>query len=114
MTPPDVERCVAVLEAIREVAMYPASLDLNEADEALDASIRALRQAGGWLPIESAPKGGQSVIWGRAGWQPQQGHWANGPVFASEWDSDIGYLTPSFQPTHWQPLPAPPSPAKEG
>ena len=78
---------------------------------ALNAAIAALSvaQGQGWLPIESAPRDGRSVIWGRHSWVPQQGHWANGPVFLSEYDEDVGYLTPSFQPTHWMPLPAAPA-----
>lgn len=65
-----------------------------------------------WRPIESAPRDGTSVLWGAAGKVPQQGHWANGPVFSSEWDEDVGYLHPSYAPTHWMPLPAAPEPGE--
>lgn len=70
---------------------------------ALDAAIAAL--GGGWLPIESAPKG-VYVLLGNPKWaSPGCGAKEDG-----EWlDFGFAYDPP---PTHWMPLPAPPS--KEG
>ena len=67
----------------------------------------------GWLPIETAPKGGRILVWapeiGRcvasAGWNtdtPESIRW--------EVVNDI-----CVNPTHWRPLPPPPAArAKEG
>lgn len=53
MTPPDVDRCVAVLENLRlRIEMggdISSDLKRPERMEAIDAAIRALRQGGGWL-----------------------------------------------------------------
>lgn len=68
----------------------------------------------GWRPIETAPRDGRGVLWGALGHVPQQGHWANGPVFSSDYDSEDGYFPPSWVPTHWMPLPAPPITAQPG
>ena len=61
-----------------------------------------------WQPIETAPRTGESVLWGHPVHGVQQGHWANGPV-SCVYDEDCGYLSPfTSPPTHWMPLPAPP------
>lgn len=59
-----------------------------------------------WQPIESAPKDGRPI-------QLHSPRW-NMPVAQGGWDAHEmawivkGHGCPSAQPTHWQPLPAPP------
>lgn len=75
-----------------------------------------------WLPIESAPEKVEVILawtWegadpiirtGKMAWKPFGG---DPPVFLMEIDyGDAAtsiYTTKSDPPTHWQPLPAPPS-----
>ena len=82
----------------------------------LTAVLREL-EAGGWLPIESAPKDGTLVIL----WWP---HYTNAPVlgrYLEEWDhgyyEGAGWRSVSITdsrfvdtrgPTLWAPLPPPP------
>ena len=70
--------------------------------------VRALAVAAPpqWQPIESAPKDGTRVLV----WWP---YWRSYPVsarwFNGEWDSYCRLEGDSVGPTHWMPLPAPPS-----
>lgn len=61
----------------------------------------------GWRPIETAPKDGPVLAY-REGWGPFEAHW--------EWGDDEDYqgwiathADADVEPTHWQPLPPPPS-----
>ena len=63
-----------------------------------------------WQPIETAPKDGTKIlIWGRGGARVVR--WSLGPYnrktrrYDEDW-ADGGMF--GFEPTHWQPLPAPP------
>lgn len=66
-----------------------------------------------WQPIETAPKDGSAILIGgiggvdraRWGWEAPwiDGWWTDGHRSDAE--------GPDFTPTHWQPLPAPPSTA---
>jgi hypothetical protein len=81
-----------------------------------------------WQPIATAPKDGTEIIgchftdWG-GGTVSSYGPWTmafHGKKWRSSWDgveviecmSDFGteYRSPDCEPTHWQPLPFPPSP----
>jgi len=70
-----------------------------------------------WQPIETAPKDGSSILFSAAGWKRA---WAGyylslktaqfaGDVerFGEGWKRD-NYCDVQCNPTHWQPLPAPP------
>lgn len=84
-----------------------------------------------WKTIDSAPKDGRELI----GHRPDQGvfafRWAwmeelvpkdqhGDPVedyddsSSGWWHDRWGWLERDLTPTHWQPLPAPPSPMEEG
>ena len=76
-------------------------------------------EAHGWMPIETAPKDGtmlllftrercancpeQSVGVGTAYWHPNK-FWCNGRLATGE------YTRMHHAPSHWQPLPQPPTP----
>ncbi len=62
-----------------------------------------------WQPIETAPKDGSIVILGCAhpGFRPVAVCWAQDKV-RWEWPMSNGRPLKHYDPTHWQPLPAPP------
>lgn len=67
----------------------------------------------GWLPIESAPKDGTKIdVWHvnervtDVYWSEIQDAWCFDGFFGPEEPTPISSLP---APTHWQPLPAPPS-----
>jgi len=70
-------------------------------------------EAQGWKPIESAPKDGTRVLvtrWPRTGHtDPTKIAWcyADSPAF-KEWRIRLNKGL-RYDPTHWRPLPAPPS-----
>lgn len=75
----------------------------------------ALRDAERWRPIESAPRDGTYILLGHEGSHSEEGrwmgdasrnHWGETGWFAS--DDDVLCEHPS-KPTHWRPLPAPPT-----
>lgn len=67
-----------------------------------------------WRPIETAPKTGERILlaapWLREGDPPTQvayGHWYKlGPYWAYD---GYSFGNPKHQPTHWMPLPSPPT-----
>ncbi|MEW4985202.1 Lar family restriction alleviation protein [Stenotrophomonas geniculata] len=60
-----------------------------------------------WQPIESAPKDGDILAWD--GYDTRVTHWHTRPSGAGGWLEQIDqYEVIFWQPTHWQPLPAPP------
>lgn len=86
-------------------------LDLATEVDALMARVAQLEAERQWLPIESAPKDG-TVIALRRGQSVHSGRWARG-TYTTGWlslDSDavfaFGKINP---PTHWMPLPPPPT-----
>lgn len=72
----------------------------------------------GWLPIETAPKDGSSIL---VGLQPRPTD-PCGAVDQAEWDDGwiaIGGKCDAgnglgYEPTHWQPLPNPPVLKEQG
>lgn len=93
-----------------------------DALEAKDRQIAEL-QAGGWQPIETAPKDGEAVLLykpdeRRVGEYIIAGYFGEWPGDGECWiacaGKPLGYFSewqqaPQGYPTHWQPLPAPPS-----
>lgn len=61
----------------------------------------ALRDAERWQPIESAPRDGRAVILAHMGGKPYIGKWCH-----DTWVDERGL---SRGPSHWRPLPAPPT-----
>jgi hypothetical protein len=70
----------------------------------------------GWQPIETAPRDGREIILGSVYGFTCAGFWSDTPNY---W-SDYGWFEESdraacdatrkpFAPTHWQPLPEPPT-----
>ncbi|MDB5656127.1 MAG: hypothetical protein JWQ94_3740 [Tardiphaga sp.] len=58
-----------------------------------------------WQPIETAPKDGSTVLV----WRPSEGEHYLAHVGVDFWSDKSWYRSRrSQQPTHWQPLPAPP------
>ena len=66
-----------------------------------------------WQPIETAPKDDNPVLLGLVGWTPVIAAWMGDSQAASHWCEYLGgnfYGTkPPFEPSHWMPLPNPPS-----
>lgn len=82
-----------------------------------------------WRPIESAPKDGKTMLLGYFNshnrWRTMRGRWFSAEHIAEQWeepdDVDEGWFETAVEPddmpncwrtnpTHWMPLPAPPSP----
>lgn len=64
--------------------------------------------AEGWMPIETAPKDGTSIMLGNPGWLiPTVGSWRH------YGHAPAGWTGGGSNPTHWQPLPPPPQPEKQ-
>ena len=87
----------------------------NEAITAWNTRALASR-AGGWLPIESAPKDGAEVdIWcpdDDGGYRVADAYWCQ---INNKWHvTGDSWMTWANQPTHWRPLPAAPEPLAEG
>lgn len=59
---------------------------------------------GEWLPIESAPRDGTTVLLWAPHWKTPETGWTYG---RDDWQ-DCRKDTPTRPPTHWQPLPPPP------
>lgn len=84
----------------------PLGQQLRTAADALDAKDKRIAelQAGGWQPIETAPTNVDILVAG-----PLDGRWSfsvyriRDKYWREDWDAE---------PTHWQPLPAPPSSPK--
>lgn len=92
------------------------------------AAQQAAQATAGWQPIETAPKNGGAILIANDAFV-SQGYWVNAVEDApDEMGHDAGfvdcfhnyfycsrsfgneqYMNPGNQPTHWQPLPAPPA-----
>lgn len=90
------------------------------------AAVSALRVPQGWQPIETAPKTGQALLLGyfnsHGKWRTLRGEWCSADAIAEMWEeeADEGWYEVSVEaddvpncwatePTHWMPLPPPPS-----
>ena len=85
----------------------------------MEAAIRAYKECEGWRDIESAPKDGRSILLingsegGYGGYAGQSsepyhigvGYWEEGEFLATDCCDGVS----TFKPTHWQPLPTPPT-----
>lgn len=76
--------------------------------------------ARGWQPIETAPKDGSSVMLAREdddfSWVCE-GHWDRAGLHSGWYAANTHWTDATgdaLDPTHWQPLPAPPRPAEGG
>ncbi len=83
--------------------------------------------ADGWMPIETAPKDGRVLLLGyynaRGNWRTLRGEWVSEDEIAEYWENDDaepGWYETAVEaedppnawptnPTHWRPLPAPPT-----
>lgn len=90
----------------------------------------AERDAGKWQSIESAPKTGRTLLLGYVNelgnWRTMRGQWMDENYIAEYWEDPADDAVPGWyetsvnaddvpscwmiDPTHWMPLPAPPSP----
>ena len=125
----------AALDAMEHMANTLNNMDAVDEDEDAqhDAAFEAVRAAiaalqaepQGWMPIETAPKDGRSMLLGypnRAGkWRTVRGQWFSDAEIAETWEEEGAegwYETSvecedlpncwSIEPTHWMPLPATP------
>ncbi|EGP42993.1 hypothetical protein [Achromobacter insuavis] len=102
--------------------MYAAGLEKGEENAKHNAAIR-----GAWLPIESAPQTGRTLLlgyWNSLGkWRTVRGQWMSLDHIAENWeepdDAEAGWFETAVEaeeapncwritPSHWQPLPAAP------
>lgn len=93
---------------------------------AQEEEIKKLR-AGGWISVESAPKDGTRILigWYAETWEQRAGYWKAEHDYVYDAEKDSGYWRGcwtddavasfgyeeifEYAPTHWQPLPNPPS-----
>jgi hypothetical protein len=114
------EQVIARIERMRDTCKTDESI-ANEHDrpddavwardnvETLDACLILLRQQQGWQPIETAPKDREILLYGKRRFTDgiAQGAWnSGGAMHLPHWMGDV------TQPTHWMPLPSPPSGAE--
>ena len=99
-----------LLDALKNVRIYGESHALTKIWLAHDAALTALA-AEDWSPIETAPKDGTEILGYRNGRYANASRvqrddcemWSFGPV------SGEVTMFPSCKPTHWRPLPDPPT-----
>lgn len=87
---------VAIMDDARPAAIAAWNRRTHSAEIA-----GALRDAERWQPIESAPMDGRAVILAHMGGKPYIGKWCH-----DTWVDERGL---SRGPSHWRPLPAPPT-----
>ena len=93
---------VAVVDEVLQ--LYCIEKDARAALAATPAAPRSA--APGWVPIETAPRG-TLVLLACAGWDPRP---ENTPIkVGGWWDNQWDIFGASWEPTHWMPLPTPPS-----
>lgn len=115
-----VENNDAMLEQTKMNARSMWKTKLESAESrigALEKELSELRSATSWRPIDTAPKDGRDIIACRIGYFPQTVRWVTwsgesrwcidpeclGEQFNEHWE------TTTYEPTHWMPLPQPPT-----
>lgn len=108
-------------ETLRSPAQAPQINPMPADMEALNTRLiakaydkgrrEALREtpAQTWRPIETAPKGEEVLVWKEGSGSHVVAIWTD---YAQCWVSAWAHEpieSPGFEPTHWQPLPAPPA-----
>lgn len=118
--------------------MQKTIIDLRQQLEASQARVAELEQAAQWRDIAEAPRDGTRILLGRTESEDHAelsttGHWEDAqPDGPDEMGYDAGFVDEDYcdfilgrhignpkyfreevQPTHWLPLPAPPSAGKE-
>lgn len=106
-----------------KLALYGGPVTGRQATDAikrviakLDAALRAVGVAEQWRPIETAPRDG-TPLWlvepgesfGLTVAHQYQGMWLHDSFGGDRWEEVRGGIAPVRQPTHWMPLPAPPT-----
>lgn len=86
-----------------EALDYVANMNLEEGDGPRPAVVPLFEQAE-WQPIETAPKDGTEILATNGVWREVLMY--DGHYWCSHLDSE--QYSHSFEPAHWQPLPAPP------
>lgn len=94
----------------------------QQADAAEPADLADVRAAAErfWQPISTAPKDGTRILLCFGGYRIECGQWDDDryatkprPYWTGDWEPVCGKLWyRGNQPTHWQPLPPPPSELK--
>jgi hypothetical protein len=119
-TPVTLEQCIAWLcQALQKLPPMDRHYNLGETAPIINAILSHLRASAAkgdeWQPIETAPKDGTRVILGWPGGGVRYGFYLDNSHTSGPW---AGWRGPSMElpfpsppPTHWQPLPAPPSAA---
>lgn len=97
----------------------PSADKIREGIRAVLAATRTPDAAGGWEAIESAPRDGTRILLiGHRGDQIDIGEYgAHGRYLGKVQGYEVCWSTaPGYKvtPTHWRPLPAPPSDAQAG
>lgn len=110
------------------VPVTRATISRERMQEAMDAYADArVREAQQWLPIDTAPKDGGTILLGyfnsHGNWRTVRGQWMSEDYIAEHWenpdDAEPGWFETAVEaddipncwriwPTHWMPLPAPP------
>lgn len=93
------------------------------------AGVVSSTEFGAWMPIETAPKDGRTMLLGYFNsankWRTMRGQWMSEDYIAEHWeepdDTEAGWFETSVEaddppncwrtsPTHWMPLPEAPNP----
>jgi hypothetical protein len=76
-------------------------------------TIDRMNQSNEWQPIETAPKD-RLLLLCCVGWKPSEAKGEPWPVKVGGWWNGVwNIFGASWRPTHWMPLPAPPSARSE-
>lgn len=88
------------------------------ARKAIAALSTTTAREAGWQPIETAPKDGRNVLLYADGVREYAryvvGHWGKALLTPAQWFDYAGTKPLGLTPTHWRPLPTPPSALHHG